>query len=63
MNNFYANYGKVLETLQVVVTKMNFLSQIRKPKLSNIELIAIDFMAEYMGVDSERNLFRKLSFD
>ena len=63
MNNFYANYGKILETLQVVERKMNFLNQIRKPKLSDIELIAIDLTSEYMGIDSERDLFRKLPFN
>jgi len=42
MNNFSANYGKILETLQQVESKMNFLNQKRKPKLSDIMLIAID---------------------
>lgn len=32
---------------------MNFLNQKRKPKLSDIELIAIDLTAEYMSIDSE----------
>lgn len=39
---------------------MNFLNQIRKPKLSDIELIALDLTSEYMGIDSERDLFRKI---
>lgn len=39
---------------------MNFLNQIRKPKLSDIELIAIDLTAEYMSIDSEYQLFRSL---
>ena len=42
---------------------MNFLNQIRKPKLSDIELIAMDLTSEYMSIDSERALFRKLSAD
>lgn len=60
MNNFTRNYEKILETLQIVEPKMNFLNQIRKPKLSDIELIAIDLTSEFMGIDSERDLFRKL---
>lgn len=40
---------------------MNFLNQIRKPKLSDIELIAIDLTSEYMSIDSEYQLFRILS--
>jgi hypothetical protein len=39
---------------------MNFLNQKRKPKLSDIELIAIDLTSEYMSIDSEYQLFRAL---
>lgn len=60
MSNFDANYRKILETLQNVYPKMNFLNQIRKPKLSDIELIAIDLTSEYMSIDSEYQLFRSL---
>ncbi|MDL2241905.1 IS982 family transposase [Bacteroidales bacterium OttesenSCG-928-L03] len=60
MNNFGANYGKILETLQQIESKMNFLNQIRKPRLSDIELIAIDLTSEYMSIDSEYQLFRVL---
>lgn len=60
MNNFSANYGKILETLEQISNKMNSLNQKRKPKLSDIELIAIDLTAEYMGIDSEYQLFRVL---
>jgi hypothetical protein len=42
---------------------MNFLNQIRKPRLSDIELIAIDLTSEFLGIDSERDLFRKLPVD
>lgn len=60
MNNFRANYRKILKTLRQVENKMNFLNQIRKPKLSDIELIAIDLTSEYMSIDSEYQLFRTL---
>lgn len=60
MNSFTRNYEKILETLQSVESKMNFLNQIRKPKLSEIELIAVDLTSEFLGIDSERDLFRKL---
>lgn len=63
MNNFSANYGKILDTLQQIGNKMNFMNQRRKPKLSDIELIAIDLTSEFMGIDSERDLFRKLPCD
>lgn len=63
MNNFTRNYEKILETLQSVENQMNLLNQIRKPKLSDIELIAIDLTSEFLGIDSERDLFRKLPLD
>ena len=63
MNNFSANYGKILETLQQIENKMNFLNQIRQPRLSDIELIAIDLTSEYMSIDSEYQLFRILPDD
>ena len=60
MDNFIANYGKILGTLQQVEKKMNFLDQIRVPRLSDIELGAVDLTSEYMGIDSEHQLFRIL---
>ena len=66
MNNFRANsanYEKNLDILQQVEQKKNFLSQIRLPKLSDIELTAIDITAEYMSIDSEYQLFRKRPFE
>ncbi|KAA6324963.1 hypothetical protein EZS27_025772, partial [termite gut metagenome] len=60
MNNFSANYRKIVETLRSIESKKNFLHQIRQHKLSDIELIAIDLTAEYMGIDSEYQLFRVL---
>ncbi|NOQ92296.1 MAG: IS982 family transposase [Flavobacteriaceae bacterium] len=60
MHNFEAKYNKILETLQLNIDKSNFIIQKRKPKLSDIELIAIDLTAEYMSIDSEHQLFRDL---
>jgi hypothetical protein len=60
MNNFGANYEKILEVLKQIESKKNFLKQKRKPKLSDIELIAVDLTAEYMSIDSEYQLFRLL---
>lgn len=60
MSNFNRNYKKILETLQSVEKRMNLRNQIRKPKLSDMELIAIGLTSEFMGIDSERDLFRKL---
>ena len=38
----------------------NFLKQIRLPKLSDMKLVGVNLTAEYMGIDSEYQLFRIL---
>ena len=60
MNNFYSKYEKILEILKQIETKSCFLNQIRCPRLSDIELIALDLTAESLGIDSECQLFRLL---
>jgi len=61
MNNFIQNYEIILNSLKVLNIDLQIFKQIRKPKLSNIELIAMNFTAEYMSIDSECQLFRKIS--
>ncbi|MDO5970014.1 IS982 family transposase [Flavivirga aquimarina] len=63
MHNFKANYDKILEVLKGLGTKSDYLHQIRKPKLNDLELIAIDLTSEYMSIDSECQLFRILPID
>lgn len=60
MNNFTTKYEKILDILKGIETKSNFLNQIRQPRLSDIELIAVDLTAESMDIDSEYELFRSL---
>ena len=60
MNNFITKYEKILEILKQFETKSNFLNQIRRPRLSDIELIALDITAESLSIDSEYQLFRTL---
>jgi len=60
MNNFGAKYEKILEVLSTITKKEDFLIQKRKPKLKDIELIAMNLTAEYMGIDSECQLFRDI---
>jgi hypothetical protein len=60
MNNLSASYEKILETLQTIEQKTNFRGQHRQPKMSDIELIALSLTAEYLGIDSECDLFRKI---
>ena len=42
MHNFQANYDKILEILRKNIDSATFTHQNRKPKLSDIELVAID---------------------
>jgi len=60
MNSFKPNYDKILEILQSITEKESFLTQNRTPKLKDIELIAMNLTAEYMGIDSECQLFRDI---
>jgi hypothetical protein len=60
MNNFIANYDKILEVLLTVTKREQFLRQKRRPKLKDIELIAMNLTSEYMSIDSECQLFRVL---
>jgi len=63
MHNFQANYEKILQVINSLGTKSSFKHQIRKPRLSDKELIAINLTFEYMSIDSEFQLFRILPFD
>ena len=60
MNNFKSNYNKILEVLHSITKKEQFIKQNRKPKLKDIELIAMNLTAEYMGIDNECQLFRAI---
>jgi len=60
MSNLESSYTKILNTLHQVEAHKNFLNQIRVPKMSDIEVIALNITSEYLGIDSERELFRRL---
>jgi hypothetical protein len=60
MHNFQANYDKILEVLKENIKKSNFINQKRKPRLTDIQIVAIDLTAQYMSIDSEHQLFRIL---
>ena len=52
-----------MEVLDLLDIRSTFLSQIRVPKLSDKELVCMNLTSEYMGIDSERQLFRLLPTD
>lgn len=64
MHNFRVNYDKILEVLKGLGFQgESFLHQVRKPKLSDLRIIALTLTAEYMSIDSEHQLFRALPTD
>ena len=61
MNNLDAIYDFILNELRKLTLNENFYFKPIKPKLSDLELIAINISAEYLSIDSEYQLFRYLS--
>ena len=62
MNNFIQSYELILEKLNDLSINFDNFLQIRIPKLSNIELIALNLTAEFKQVDSECQLFREIQY-
>lgn len=60
MNNLIENYEIILRHLKNTCNDITSFHQIRTPKLSNIELVAINLTAEYMSINTELQLFRYL---
>lgn len=60
MNNLSANYERILEVLRKISKDQLLPYQRREPKLCDLELISLSLTAEFMGIDSENDLFRKL---
>ena len=60
MNNLMVNYERILEVLRKISKDQLLTYQRRKPKLSDLELISLTLTSEFMGIDSENDLFRKL---
>lgn len=60
MNHLIQNYEIILKTLASFPINYQPYLQIRHPKLSNMECIALALTAEFMSIDSENQLFRML---
>ena len=55
MNNLDAIYDFILKELRKLTIKENFYFKPIKPKLSDLELIAINISVEYLSIDSKFN--------
>ncbi|MFF5382904.1 IS982 family transposase [Pedobacter suwonensis] len=62
MNNLIQKYELILKTFKEISIADNFYFKPVKPKLSDLELIALNIAAESSGLDSEYQLFRDLKF-
>jgi len=60
MNNLIQNYEIILKTLKENCSHISSFKQIRTPKLSNLELAALDLTAEYMMQNTELQLFKTI---
>lgn len=60
MNNLIENYEIILKNLEITCGDITSYSQIKTPKLSNLELVAVNLTAEYMSIHTELQLFRYL---
>lgn len=60
MSNLLDSYTKILGLLHELEPNDYFLNQIRVPKLTDKQLIALNLAAESLGIDSERYLFKRL---
>lgn len=60
MSNLQSSYTRILDVLHDLEPRDYFLNQIRLPKLTDKQLIALSLAAEALGIDSERYLFKRL---
>ena len=61
MTNIVKNYFRVLEVLSSLNFELEFKSKNgRKPKMTDLEVIALSLTAEFMSIDSENSLFKQL---
>lgn len=61
MSNIATNYYKIVEVLNSLNIKSYDLAIAGRPKkMSDLEVIALSLTAEYMSIDSENNLFKKI---
>lgn len=61
MNNLIQNYKIILKELTTTCSHIVATKQIRLPKMSDLELVALNITAEYMSINSELQLFRSIA--
>lgn len=61
MSNIKRNYQRILEIILSLSHQIAIPTKAgRKPKMPDIEVIALSLTAKYMSIDSENSLFKQL---
>jgi hypothetical protein len=65
MHNFKSNYDKAFDIIKplvwdVIDPKDNYIKSIKVPKMSDLQIVTINLVSEYMSINSENLLFKKL---
>lgn len=62
MSNIHNNYLKILEVINSLNIDSSSIGRVgRKPKMTDIEVVALSLTAEFLSIDSENDLFRRVS--
>ena len=66
MHDIKTNFDKILEVLKSILQNKvdhtgNFPKVGKKPKFSDLEVISLHLTSEYLSIDSENLLFKKLN--
>lgn len=60
MHNFEEIYERILEVLKEISSEQLQRHQRRRPRMSDLEVVCLCLVGEYLGIDSENDMFRKL---
>jgi hypothetical protein len=62
MSNIVKNYFEILEVVSSMNCESEFKSGVgRKEKMSDLEVTALSFTAEFISIESENSLFRQIN--
>jgi hypothetical protein len=62
MTNIVKNYFKVLEVISSLNCELMYKSGVgRRAKMSDLEIVALSLVAEFMSIDSENSLFKQIN--
>ena len=62
MSNIKKNYLRILEVISSLNCESAYRSSVgRRLKMTDIEVVALSLVAEYMSIDSENDLFKQLA--